>query len=99
MKNGERIQMKDVGCTRKKDYILANNSFLWHMDMIMRFQWNFSSTEDFKKYCLQIEKGNFDKSVELSKVWNIFMTIIKNAVIAATGLFYRGDGIPCNPSS
>jgi hypothetical protein len=99
MKNGERIQMKDIGCVRQKDYISADYCFLWHMDMIIWFQWIFSSTEDFEKYCLQIEMGNFDKSVELAEVWNIFMTIIKNKVIAATGLFYYGDGTPCNPSS
>jgi hypothetical protein len=68
MKNGERIQIKAVGCVRQKDFISADYCFLWHMDMIMRFQWDFSSTKDFEKYCLHIEKGNFDKSVELAEV-------------------------------
>jgi hypothetical protein len=69
------------------------------MDTTMRFQWDFSSTRNFKKYCLQIENGNFDQSVELAKVWNIFGTIIKNEGITAIGLFYCGNGTPCNPSS
>jgi hypothetical protein len=69
------------------------------MDTMMRFQWDFSSTEDFEKYCLQIEKGNFDKGVELAKFRNIFVTIIKNEVITMTGLFYYGDGTPYNLSS
>jgi hypothetical protein len=91
--------MKAIGCIRQEDFVSADYFFLWHMDTIMRFQWDFSSTEDFKIYCLQIENGNFDQSVELAKVQNIFGTIIKNEVIAATGFFYCGDGIPCNPSS
>jgi hypothetical protein len=99
MKNGERIQMKVVGCVWREDFVSADYCFLWHVDTIMRFQWDFGSTEDFKIYCLQIENGNFDQSVELAKVRNIFGTITKNEVTTATGLFYCGDGTPCNPSS
>jgi hypothetical protein len=99
MKNGERIQMKAVGCVQQEDFVSADYCFLWHMDTTMRFQWDFSSTENFKKYCLQIENGNFDQSVELAKVRNIFGTIIKNEGITAIGLFYCGNGTPCNPSS
>jgi hypothetical protein len=78
MKNGVRIQMKVVGCVWLEDFVSADYCFLWHVDTIMRFQWDFSSTEDFKIYCLQIENGNFDQSVELAKVRNIFGTITKN---------------------
>jgi hypothetical protein len=99
MKNGERIQMKTVGWVWHEYFVSADYCFLWHMDTIIRFQWDFSSIEDFKKYCLQIENGNFVRSIELAKVRNIFGTILKNVVIVATGLFYYGDGTPCNPSS
>jgi hypothetical protein len=92
MKNGEKFQIKVVGCIQQHDYISADYCFLWHMDTIMHFQWDFSSTENFKKHCLQIEKGHFDNNEEFAKVRNAFVTIIKMKSSRQLGFFYYGDG-------
>jgi hypothetical protein len=87
MKHGEKFQIKVVVCILQHHYISAEYCFLWHVDTIMRFQWDFSSTEDFEKHCLQIEKGHFDNSEEFAKVRNTFVTIIKMKSSRQLGFF------------
>ena len=84
--------MTDIVCVQKPMCSISADYYLcWHMDTLVRYQDLISKAGDFTNYSLSMVDAECNLNVDLTRIQQIFASVINKELIAHIGTFYYGN--------